>query len=40
MTIEEELALTRSEIAYEDYIISLLAGKTSEQIDNLELNSE
>ena len=36
MTEEDEMKLTNAEKAYEDYVISLMQGKTAEQIDDIE----
>ena len=36
MTEEDEIKFTNAEMAYEDYIISLMQGKTAEQVDDTE----
>jgi len=40
MDENDELKLTQAEMAYEDYVISLIAGKTAEQVDGIELTPE
>jgi len=37
---DDEMKLTRAETAYEDYVISLIAGKTAEQVDETEFTPE
>ena len=36
MTEEDEMKFTNAEIVYEDYVISLMQGKTAEQVDDTE----
>ena len=40
MTEEDEMKLTNAEMAYEDYVISLMQGKTAEQIDDTEFTPD
>ena len=40
MTEEDEMKLTNAEIAYEDYVISLMQGKTAEQVDDTEFTQD
>lgn len=40
MTEEDEMKLTNVEIAYEDYVISLMQDKTAEQIDDMEFTPD
>lgn len=40
MTEEDEMKLTNVEIAYEDYVISLMHDKTAEQIDDMEFTPD
>ena len=40
MTEEDEMKLTNVEIAYEDYVISLMQGKTAEQVDDTEFTPD
>ena len=35
---EDEEKLTRSVVEYEDFIVSLIANKTAEQVDGTELD--
>lgn len=40
MTEEDEMKLTNVEIAYEDYVISLMQDKTAEQVDDMEFTPD
>ena len=40
MTEEDEIKLTNAETAYEDYLISLMQGKTAEQVDDMEFTPD
>ena len=40
MTEENEMKFTKAETAYEDYVISLMQGKTAEQIDDTEFTPD
>lgn len=40
MTEEDEMKFTNAETAYEDYVISLIQGKTAEQVDDTELTPD
>ena len=40
MTEEDEMKFTNAETAYEDYVISLIHGKTAEQVDDTELTTD
>ena len=40
MTEEDEMKCTNVEKAYEDYVISLMQGKTAEQIDDMEFTQD
>ena len=40
MTEEDEMKLTNAEIAYENYVISLMQGKTAEQVDDMEFTPD
>lgn len=40
MTEEDEMKLTNAEMAYEDYVISLMQGKTAERVDDMEFTPD
>lgn len=40
MTEEDEMKFTNAEKAYEDYVISLMQGKTAEQVDDTEFTQD
>lgn len=40
MDEDDEIKLTNAEMAYEDYVVSLIAGKTAEQVDEMKLTPE
>ena len=40
MTEEDEMKLTNAELAYEDYVIQLIQGKTAEQVDDTEFTQD
>ena len=40
MDEDDEIKLTNAEMAYEDYVVSLIAGKTAEQVDETKLTPE
>lgn len=37
---DDEIKLTNAETAYEDYVISLMQGKTAEQVDDTEFTPD